>query len=102
MVYKIKYNSTVVDTGPPSGTRLIRERSLFMARGGDIKFECKQLEGGGKISVHSFRGGGQNFSAQTSQSHLATTKNTLKIFGASGTAPIIPYTIDIFPKNIEC
>ncbi len=32
-------------------------------KGGDIKFECKQLEGG-KISVHRFGGGGQKRSAR--------------------------------------
>ena len=48
----------------------LRDWSLFTAGGGggggkgqDIEFECKQLEGGGKISMHSFRGG-QNLSAQ--------------------------------------
>ncbi len=43
----------------------IRERSLFKAgessanRGGGLKFQCKEIEGGGKISVKAKWGGGK-------------------------------------------
>ena len=42
---------------------------------GDIEFECKQLEGGGKISMQMQLQRRGNLSAQTSECHLRVTKN---------------------------
>ncbi len=58
----------------------VREWSLFTAggaggKGGDAKLWCKQLEGGQKSGAQLQRGGGQNFSAQTSECHLQASKN---------------------------
>ena len=54
---QIEYNQVNTLT-----TIKVREWSLFTAggveKGVDIEFECKQLEGGGKMSMHSFGGGG--------------------------------------------
>ena len=48
---------------------------------GEEKNDCKQLDGGRGSSVHGFwgGGGGQNFSAKTSGSHLEVTRKYPKI-----------------------
>ena len=48
--------------------------------GGDIESECNQLEGGGKFSVHTFRGG-QTLRTHTSDCHLQATKISVRRFG---------------------
>ena len=68
--------------------------------GAGHKFQFKQMEGRGKISVQAFRGGGgQSFSALTFEGHLEATKNTLKIFAAAAVADIFHNTTFIFHAN---
>ena len=63
-------------------------------RGVGHKFQFKQIEGRGKISVQAFRGGaGQNFSALTFEGHPEATINTIKILAAAAVADIFHNTV---------
>ena len=52
------------------------------------KFQCKRLEGGGKIAVHRHL-----------KANLRQQKYTLNIFAATGAADIFQYRTFIFPAN---